>query len=128
MEELQRKIEEAPKLAEAEQERQRQERIERATTRRSPLDSPDILQDSRHGEDLFAERPRRQRRAQRRQARLRLLISSLAVLILVAIVIFLAIQMFNHMLVAVSVPVSVRNIRLSLSKLAPLSHRKLTDN
>ena len=70
MEELQRKIEEAPKLAQAEQERQRQERIERATTRRSPLDSPDILQDSRHGEDLFAERPRRQRRAQRRQARL----------------------------------------------------------
>jgi Flp pilus assembly protein TadB len=94
---FQRKIEEAPKLAQAEQERQRQERIERASTRRSPLDSPDILQDSRHGEDLFAERPRRQRRAQRRQARLRLLISSLAVLILVAIVIFLAIQMFNHM-------------------------------
>ena len=59
MEELQRKIEEAPKLAQAEQERQRQERIARASTRRSPFDSPDILQDSRHGEDLFSERPRR---------------------------------------------------------------------
>ena len=76
---------------------QRQERIDRASTRRSPFDSPDILQDSRHGEDLFAKRPRRPRRAQRRQARMRLLISSLAVLALVAIVIFLAIQMFNHM-------------------------------
>jgi Flp pilus assembly protein TadB len=97
VEELQRKIEEAPKLAQAEQERQRQERIERATTRRSPFDSPDILQDSRHGEDLFSKRPHRPRRAQRRQARLRLLISSLAVLVLVAIVIFLAIQMFNHL-------------------------------
>src|ERR1700730_5611502 len=97
MEELQGKIEAAPKLAQAEQERQRQERSERASTRRSPFDSPDILQDSRHGEDLFSERPRRPRRAQRRQARLRLLVSSLAVLALVAIVIFLAIQMFNHL-------------------------------
>ncbi|MBV8351358.1 MAG: hypothetical protein JOZ21_03685 [Verrucomicrobia bacterium] len=97
MEALQRKIEEAPKLAQAEQERQRQERIARASTRRSPFDSPDILQDSRHGEDLFSERPRRPRRAQRRQARMRLIISCLAVLALVAIVIVLAIQMFNHL-------------------------------
>jgi Flp pilus assembly protein TadB len=97
MEELQRTIEEAPKLVQAEQERQRQERIARASTRRSPFDSPDILQDSRHGEDLFSERPRRPRRAQRRQARMRLLISCLAVLALAAIVIFLAIQMFNHL-------------------------------
>jgi len=96
MEALQRKIEEAPKLAQAEQERQRQERIARASTRRSPFDSPDILQDSRHGEDLFSERPRRPRRAQRRQARMRLIISCLAVLALAAIVIVLAIQMFNH--------------------------------
>ncbi|HWY91718.1 MAG TPA: hypothetical protein VNY04_02385 [Chthoniobacterales bacterium] len=97
MEELQRKIEEAPRLAQAEQERQRQERIARATTRRSPFDSPDILQDSRHGEDLFSERPSRPRRAHRRQARRRLIISSLAILILVAAVVLLAIQMFNHL-------------------------------
>jgi hypothetical protein len=97
MEELQRRIEEAPKLAEAELERQRQERIARASTRRSPFDSPDILQDSRHGEDLFSGRPRRPRRAPRRQARMRLIISCLAVLALAAIVIFLAIQMFNHL-------------------------------
>src|SRR6266436_353699 len=97
MEELQRKIEEAPRLAQAEQERQRQERIARATTRRSPFDSPDILQDSRHGEDLFSERPSRPRRAHRRQARRRLIISCLAILILVAAVILLAMQMFNHL-------------------------------
>ncbi len=96
MEELQRKIEEAPRLAQAEQERQRQERIARATTRRSPFDSPDILQDSRHGE-VFSERPSRPRRAHRRQARRRLIISSLAILILVAAVVLLAIQMFNHL-------------------------------
>jgi Flp pilus assembly protein TadB len=96
VEELQRKIEEAPRLAQAEQERQRQERIARATTRRSPFDSPDILQDSRHGEDLFSDRPSRQRRAHRRQARRRLIISCLAILILVAAVILLAMQ-FNHL-------------------------------
>jgi Flp pilus assembly protein TadB len=97
MEELERKIEEAPRLVEAEQERQRQERMLRASTRRSPFDSPDILQDSRHTEDLFEDRPRRPRRAQRRQARLRLLVSCIAVLALVAVVIFLSIQMFNHL-------------------------------
>jgi len=96
MEELQRKIE-APRLAQEEQERQRQERIARATTRRSPFDSPDILQDSRHAEDLFSERPSRPRRAHRRQARRRLIISCLAILILVAAVILLALQMFNHL-------------------------------
>jgi Flp pilus assembly protein TadB len=97
MEELERKIEEAPRIVEAEQERQRQERILRASARRSPFDSPDILQDSRHTEDLFADRPRRPRRAQRRQARLRLLVSCIAVLALAAIVILLTIQMFNHL-------------------------------
>jgi hypothetical protein len=97
MEELQRKIEEAPKLALEEQERRRQERILRASTRRSPFDSPDILQDSRHAEDLFSERPRRPRRAERRQARLRLIVSCLAVLALAAVVIFLTIQMFNRL-------------------------------
>jgi hypothetical protein len=97
MEELQRKIEEAPQAAKAELERQHAERIARASSRRSPFDSPDILQDSRHTEDLFSERPHRPRRAQRRQARMRLLISSLAVLALAAVVVFLIIRMFNHL-------------------------------
>ena len=97
MEELERKIEEAPRLAQEEEERRRQERVLRASTRRSPLDSPDILQDSRHTEDLFSERPRRPRRAERRQARFRLIVSCLAVLALAGVVVFLAIQMFNHL-------------------------------
>jgi hypothetical protein len=97
MEDLQRKIEEAPKLAEEHRERQKRERILRAYVRRSPFDSPDILQDSRHPEDLFSDRPRRPRRAQRRQARARLLITCMAVLVLSTIVIFLTIQMFNHL-------------------------------
>src|SRR5437870_13052489 len=74
VEELQRKIEEAPKLAQAEQERQRQERIARASTRRSPFDSPDILQDSRHGEDVFFERPSSPTRAYRGAACRRVII------------------------------------------------------
>ena len=97
MDDLQREIEEAPRLAKEQQERQKRERILRAYVRRSPFDSPDILQDSRHSEDLFSNRPRRPRRAQRRQARARLLVTSLAVLALSAIVIFLVIQMFNHL-------------------------------
>ena len=97
MDELERKIEEAPQAVKAELERQRAERIARASSRRSPFDSPDVLQDSRHTEDLFSERPHRPRRAQRRQARMRLLISSLAVLALAAMVVFLIIRMFNHL-------------------------------
>ena len=97
MDELERKIKEAPQAVKAELERQREERIARASSRRSPFDSPDVLQDSRHTEDLFSERPHRPRRAQRRQARMRLLISSLAVLALAAIVVFLIIRMFNHL-------------------------------
>jgi hypothetical protein len=97
MADLQRKIEEAPKLAKEAEERQKRERILRAYVRRSPFDSPDVLQDSRHSEDLFSARPRRPRRAQRRQARARLLITCMAVLVLSTIVIFLTIQMFNHL-------------------------------
>jgi len=97
MKELQQTIEEAPRLAQEQQDRQKREQILRAYVRRSPFDSPDILQDSRHSEDLFSDRPRRPRRAQRRQARARLLITCLAVLVLGTIVIFLTIQMFNHL-------------------------------
>jgi hypothetical protein len=97
MEDLEQLIAEAPKLAEAELERKRQEQIARASTRRGPLDSPDILEDVRHEGELFSERRRRPRRAQRRAARMRLLILVLTVVILAALVIFLAIQMFNRL-------------------------------
>jgi hypothetical protein len=97
MENLERLIADAPKLAEAELERQRQEQIARASTRRGPLDSPDILEDVRHDEGLFSERRRRPRRAQRRAARMRLVAMVLTVMILGALVIFLAIQLANRL-------------------------------
>jgi anti-sigma factor RsiW len=97
MEDLQREIEEAPRIAKEQQEQQKRDRVLRAYVRRSPFDSPDILQDSRHSEDLFSNRPKKPRRAQRRQARTRLLVTSLAVLVLSAVVVFLVIQMFNHL-------------------------------
>jgi hypothetical protein len=97
MEDLEQLIAEAPKLAEAELERKRQEQIARASIRRGPLDSPDILEDVRHEGELFSERRRRPRRAQRRAARMRLLVLVLTVVIVAALVIFLAIQMFNRL-------------------------------
>jgi hypothetical protein len=97
MEDLEQLIAEAPKIAEAELERKRQEQIARASTRRGPLDSPDILEDVRHEAELFTERRRRPRRAQRRAARMRLLILVLTVVILAGLVVFLAIQMFNRL-------------------------------
>lgn len=97
MEDLEQLIAEAPKLAEAELERKRQEQIARASTRRSPLDSPDILEDVRHEGELFSERRSRPRRAQRRAARMRLLMLVLTVVILAALVIFLAIHLFNRL-------------------------------
>jgi hypothetical protein len=97
MENLERLIADAPKLAEAELERQRQEQIARASTRRGPLDSPDVLEDVRHEEGLFSERRQRPRRAQRRAARMRLLTLVLTVMILGALVIFLAIQLANRL-------------------------------
>lgn len=97
MENLERLIADAPKLAEAELERQRQEQIARASTRRGPLDSPDILEDVRHDEGLFSERRQRPRRAQRRAARMRLVALVLTVMILGALVVFLAIQLANRL-------------------------------
>ena len=97
MDNLERLIADAPRVAEAEQERQRQERLARASTKRSPLDALDILQDSRHGEDLFSERPRRPRRAERRAARTRLLVMCLAVILASGLVVFLAIQLLKHL-------------------------------
>lgn len=97
MEDLERLIADAPKMAEAELERQKQERIARASTKRSPFDAPDVLQDSRHGEDLFSDRPRRPRRAERRAARTRLLVMCLAVITASALVVFLVIQLMKHL-------------------------------
>ncbi len=97
MRDLERLIAEAPKLAEAELERQKQERVARASTRRSAFDAPDVLQDSRHEDDLFTDRPSRPRRAQRRAARTRLLVMSVAVLLATAVVLFLALQLIQHL-------------------------------
>ncbi len=97
MENLEQLIADAPKLAEAELERQRQEQIARASVRRSPLDSPDILEDVRHDAELFSERRRRPRRAQRRAARMRLVALVLTIMILGALVVFLAIQLVNRL-------------------------------
>jgi hypothetical protein len=97
MEDLEQLISEAPKIAEAELERKRQEQMARASTRRSPLDSPDILEDVRHEGELFTERRHRPRRAQRRAARMRLLILVLTVVILAGLVIFLAIHLVNRL-------------------------------
>jgi Flp pilus assembly protein TadB len=97
MSDLERLIAEAPNLAKAELERQREERVARASIRRSAFDAPDVLQDSRHEDDLFSDRPSRPRRAQRRAARTRLLVMSFAVLIAAVVVLFLCLQLIRHL-------------------------------
>jgi hypothetical protein len=97
MAELEKVIADAPKLAEERLERERQERIARASTRRSPLDSPDILEDARHESDVLIDRPPRPRRAQRRAARLRLVALVGAVIVAGSIVVYLVMQLMNHL-------------------------------
>jgi hypothetical protein len=97
MAELEKVISDAPKLAEERLERERQERIARASTRRSPLDSADILEDVRHESGVLTDRPPRPRRAQRRAARLRLVVLVAAVLGAGSIVVYLIMQLMNHM-------------------------------
>jgi septal ring factor EnvC (AmiA/AmiB activator) len=97
MAELEKVISDAPKLAEERLERDRQERIERASVRRSPLDSPDVLEDVRHQSDVLIARPPRPRRAQRRAARLRLMALLVAVLVAGSIVVYLVMHLMNHL-------------------------------
>ena len=97
MAELEKVISDAPKLAEERLERDRQERIERASVRRSPLDSPDVLEDVRHGSDVLSNRPPRPRRAQRRAARLRLVALVAAVLVAGSMVVYLVMHLMNHL-------------------------------
>jgi hypothetical protein len=97
MAELEKVISDAPKLAEEQLERDRQERIARASVRRSPLDSPDVLEDVRHESDVLLDRPPRPRRAQRRAARLRLVTLVVAVLVAGSIVVYLVMQLMNHL-------------------------------
>jgi septal ring factor EnvC (AmiA/AmiB activator) len=97
MAELEKVISDAPKLAEERLEQERQERIARASTRRSPLDSPDILEDVRHQSDILIDRPPRPRRAQRRAARLRLVALLGAVIVAGSIVVYLVMQLMNHL-------------------------------
>jgi hypothetical protein len=97
MAELEKVISDAPKLAEEQLERDRQERIARASVRRSPLDSPDVLEDVRHESDALLDRPPRPRRAQRRAARLRLMTLVVAVLVAGSVVVYLVMQLMNHL-------------------------------
>jgi len=97
MAELEKVIADAPKLAEERLERERQERIARASTRRSPLDSPDVLEDVRHESDVLIDRPPRPRRAQRRAARLRLVTLVVAVLVASSVVVYRVMQLMNHL-------------------------------
>ena len=97
MEELEKLIAQAPKLAEERLERERQDRIARASSRRSPLDSADVLEDVRYESDIPVERPPKPRRAQRRAARLRLLTLVVAVLFAGGIVLYLILQLANHL-------------------------------
>jgi hypothetical protein len=97
MAELEKVISDAPKLAEEQLERDRQERIARASVRRSPLDSPDILEDVRHQSDVLLDRPPRPRRAQRRAARLRLVALVVAVFLAGSVVVYLVMQLMNHL-------------------------------
>ncbi|MFY9987415.1 MAG: hypothetical protein WAK31_21840 [Chthoniobacterales bacterium] len=97
MAELEKVISDAPKLAEERLEQDRQERIARASTRRSPLDSPDILEDVRHQSDVLIDRPPRPRRAQRRAARLRLVALLGAVIVAGSIVVYLVMQLMNYL-------------------------------
>ena len=97
MAELEKVIADAPKLAEERLERERQERVARASVRRSPLDSPDVLEDVRHESDVLIDRPPRPRRAQRRAARMRLVALVAAVLVAGSIVVYLVMQLMNHL-------------------------------
>jgi len=97
MAELEKVIADAPKLAEERLERERQDRISRAAVRRSPLDSPDVLEDVRHQADILIDRPPRPRRAQRRAARLRLVTLVAAVIVAGSIVVYLVMQLMNHL-------------------------------
>jgi DNA-binding protein H-NS len=97
MAELEKVIADAPKLAEERLERERQERIARASTRRSPLDSADILEDVRHESNVLIDRPPRPRRAQRRAARLRLVALVGAIIVAGSIVVYLVMHLMNHL-------------------------------
>jgi len=97
MAELEKVIADAPKLAEERLERERQERIARASVRRSPFDSPDVLEDVRHESNVLIDRPPRPRRAQRRAARLRLVTLVVAVLVATSVVVYLVMQLMNHL-------------------------------
>jgi hypothetical protein len=97
MADLEKVIAEAPKIAEERLERERQERVARASARRSPLDSPDVLEDVRHESDVLTVRPPRPRRAQRRAARMRLVALLVAIIFAGSILVYLVMHLMNHL-------------------------------
>jgi hypothetical protein len=103
-----RLIAEAPKRRKQEQERRLREREEqeeqrqrqfvlRTTAPRSPFDASDVLQDIRDGEEPGAGRPAKPRRAERRAARIQLAVMLVAVMAAGAFVLFLLVQLIQHL-------------------------------
>jgi peptidoglycan hydrolase CwlO-like protein len=103
-----RLIAEAPQRVKEAEERREQERLEqnerrrqqvvlRANTGRSPFDASDVLHGTRDGEESGAERPTKPRRAQRRAAQTQLAVMLVAVMVAGAFVLFLLIQLIQHL-------------------------------
>lgn len=104
-----RLIEEAPQRAREAEERREQERLEQTerrpqrvvlranTTGRSPFDASDVLHGTRDGGESEVERPTKPRRAQRRAARTQLAVMLVAVMVAGAFVLFLLIQLIQHL-------------------------------
>jgi len=78
MEKLQQMITEAPRVAEEESRRQREEILSRASEGRTRLDASISLQDKRYGDDDWATRPHRSLRKERREGRIVFLVLALA--------------------------------------------------
>jgi hypothetical protein len=104
----QRLIAEAPQRAKEAERRREQERLEqnerqrqrvvlRADIGRSPFDASDVLHGTRDLDELGVERPTKPRRAQRRAARTQLALMLVAVMVAAAFVLFLLVQLVQHL-------------------------------
>ncbi|MBV8899979.1 MAG: hypothetical protein JOY92_07700 [Verrucomicrobia bacterium] len=104
-----RLIAEAPQRAREVEERREQERLEQNERRRqrvvlrantggrSPFDASDVLHGTQDGDESGGERPTKPRRAQRRAARTQLAVMLVAVMVAGAFVLFLLIQLIQHL-------------------------------
>ena len=78
MRELERMIEEAPRVAEETSRRQREEILQRASEGGRRLDVSIALQDKRYGDEIFQRRRRGSMRKERREGRLIFLVLVIA--------------------------------------------------